>query len=557
MQEDVMSLQPHDIPAVPETTAATAHAAFPRGNRYIAMRDELGTLYTDQDFATLFARRGQPAYAPWRLALVLVFQFAEGLSDEQAAEAVRARIDWKYALSLDLDDAGFDSSVLSEFRDRLIAGSLELHLLDAMLSRFKSVGLLKARGRQRTDSTHVLAAVRALNRLQCIGETVRQALNVLAVAAPDWLRAHLDPDWRQRYQHRFEEGRLPTAEAERHARAEQIGADGRTLLTLIAQPSAPSWLGELPALRTLRQVWLQQFYAVEPGEAMRWRAWADIPPAAQFINTPYDTEAHYSIKRTTVWTGYKVHLTESCDDELPLLITHVHTTDATAPDCHAVEPIHQALAAKEVLPAEHLLDAGYVHTDVIVSSQADHQVDLVGPVAEDRSWQARAGEGFALACFTFDWEAKVATCPNGTQSRKWSATHDKAGKPVINIRFDRARCLACPTRQQCTQSPKGAREITIRAQAEYETLARARKRQETVEWQAQYADRAGVEGLMSQGVRSVGLRKSRYIGLAKTHLQHVLTAAGLNLRRFGEWVAETPRARTRTPAFVRLMTAAP
>jgi transposase len=264
--------------------------------------------------------------------------------------------------------------------------------------------------------------------------------------------------------------------------------------------------------------------------------------------------AHW--ERTTVWTGYKVHLTESCDADQPLLITHVLTTNATTPDCHAVAPIHQALADKELLPTDHLLDAGYVHTDVLVSSQADHQVALIGPVAEDRSWQARAGAGFALACFTLDWEANVATCPNGVRSRKWSATHDKAGKPVINIRFDRASCLACPDRQQCTHSPTGAREMTIRDRTEYAALATARERQHTPEWQAQYDDRAGVEELMSQGVRSVGLRKSRYIGLAKTYLQHVLTAAGLNLRRFGEWVAETPRARTRTPAFVRLMAAA-
>ena len=149
-----MSLHPEDISPVPETTAATARAAFPHGNRYMAMRDELGVFYTDQDFAALFPTRGQPAETPWRLALILVFQFAESLSDEQAADAVRSRIDWKYALSLELTDSGFDASVLSEFRTRLVQGAAEMQLLDAMLARFKAVGLLKARGRQRTDSTH-------------------------------------------------------------------------------------------------------------------------------------------------------------------------------------------------------------------------------------------------------------------------------------------------------------------------------------------------------------------------------------------------------------------
>jgi transposase len=241
-----MSLQPQELPPVPETTARTARAAFPRGNRSMAMHDELGSISTDQDFAALFSARGQPAEAPWRLALVLVFQFAESLSDEQAIEAVRGRIDWKYALSLELTDAGFDPSVLSEFRDRLIAGSLELHLLDIMLTRFKAAGLLKARGRQRTDSTHVLAAVRALNRLQIVGESLRHALNVLAVAAPDWLPPHLHANWPERYGARFEEYRLPKAKDARQALAEQIGGDGRGLLHQIYAADAPHTRGRRP-----------------------------------------------------------------------------------------------------------------------------------------------------------------------------------------------------------------------------------------------------------------------------------------------------------------------
>jgi transposase len=135
-----MSLQSQALPPIPPATVAAARAAFPHGNRYIRMRDELGVFYTDQDFAPLFPTRGQPAETPWRLALVLVFQFAEGLSDEQAAEAVRARIDWKYALSLELTDPGFDASVLSEFRSRLVDGHAEMRLLDAMLAHLKNAG---------------------------------------------------------------------------------------------------------------------------------------------------------------------------------------------------------------------------------------------------------------------------------------------------------------------------------------------------------------------------------------------------------------------------------
>ena len=184
-----MSLRPEAIPPVPEETCRVAQAAFPRGNIYMRMRDELGTIYDDQLFIALFPARGQPAESPWRLALTTVMQFAEGLSDRQAADAVRSRLDWKYALSLELTDPGFDHTVLSEFLARLVAGQAEQLLLETLLTRVRERGLLKVRGRQCTDSTHVLAAIRVLNRLELVGETVRHALNSLAVVAPDWLRA--------------------------------------------------------------------------------------------------------------------------------------------------------------------------------------------------------------------------------------------------------------------------------------------------------------------------------------------------------------------------------
>ena len=189
-----MSLHPSPVDPVPEETARVARAAFPKGSVAIRVRDELGVIYRDELFAPLFPARGRPAEAPWRLMLVTLLQFAENLTDRQAAEAVRSRIDWKYALALPLEDAGFDASVLSEFRTRLLRGEPERRLFDTLLDRLQAAGLLEARGRQRTDSTHVLAAVRALTRLGVVGETLRHALNSLAVVAPAWLRAQLQPD---------------------------------------------------------------------------------------------------------------------------------------------------------------------------------------------------------------------------------------------------------------------------------------------------------------------------------------------------------------------------
>lgn len=202
-----MSLKPQAFDPVPDETSRVAKAAFPNGNVYMQMRDEYGAFYTDDAFAPLFSHRGQPGAAPACLALVTVMQFAEGLSDRQAANAVRGRIDWKYALGFELTDPGFDASVLSEFRTRLIAGQAEAHLFELMLRRFREAGLLKARGQQRTDSTHVLAAIQTLNRLECVGETLRHALNVLAVVAPDWLRSQVPSEWFDRYGRRFEDAK--------------------------------------------------------------------------------------------------------------------------------------------------------------------------------------------------------------------------------------------------------------------------------------------------------------------------------------------------------------
>ena len=324
-------MQPQPIDPIPEETARVARAAFPKGNPYMRMRDELGVFYQDAQCAALFPVRGQPAESPWRVALVLVLQYAEGRSDQQAATAVRGRIDWKYALSLELTDPGFDASVLSEFRSRLVAGSAEPLLLDTMLERFHAKGLLKARGRQRTDSTAVLAAIRTLNRLECVGETLRHALNSLAVVAPDWLRPQLDPAWAERYGPRVDEYRLPKGQAERTALAEQIGRDGVRLLTAIYAPTAPAWLRLVPAVETLRRVWVHQCYAPREDGTTRWRTGDDLPPAAQMINSPHDPEARYTSKRSTCWIGDEIPLTAACEPDAPHVITHVQSTPAPAP----------------------------------------------------------------------------------------------------------------------------------------------------------------------------------------------------------------------------------
>ncbi len=365
-------MQPSPFPPVPEQTAAVVRAAFRRPPLAVRLRDEFGAVYADTDFAALFPVRGQPALPPWRLALVTVLQFLEGLSDRQAADAVRARIDWKYALGLELSDPGFDYSVLSEFRSRLVAGGVEQMLLDWLLSHAAARGLVKARMRTRTDSTHVLAAVRVLNRIELVGETLRAALNALAAAAPEWLRAVAPPEWHQRYDHRVEESRLPPSDAARERYLRTAGADGAALLAAVDAPDAPPGLRELPAVDVLRRVWARH-YARDPGGdedgsddagAVRLRTAAELKRAPRAAESPYDADAGYQNKRSVAWVGYAVHasgeaVSETCAPGAPRLVTHVDTTPAGRAEATQVEAIHAALAAKGLLPAEHLADGAY------------------------------------------------------------------------------------------------------------------------------------------------------------------------------------------------------
>src|SRR5499433_2481048 len=255
----VMSLRPHALEPVPEDTARVARAAFPKGNPYLLLRDTLGTIFRDDDFATCFPLDGQPGLPPWRLALVTIMQFRENLADRQAAEAVRARIDWKYLLGLALTDSGFDFSVLSEFRDRLLASRSEELLLDKLLERCRALGWLKTRGQQRTDSTHVLAAIRVLNRLELVAETLRAALNAVATVAPAWLQTLSPLAWYERYSRRIEESRLPKATAAREAYAQTVGEDGFVLLDALDTPDAPEEARELPSLEALRRTWQRHY----------------------------------------------------------------------------------------------------------------------------------------------------------------------------------------------------------------------------------------------------------------------------------------------------------
>jgi hypothetical protein len=441
-------------------------------------------------------------------------------------------------LGLELTDTGFDASVLSEFRARLAADDQAERLLQRMLARLRERGLLGRGGRQRTDATHVLAAVRELNRLELVVETLRAALEALAAAAPSWLTALAPDDWYERYGQRARDWRLPKAEAARAALAVTVGADGFALLEAVHGADAPGWLRQVEAVQTLRVVWVQQYYRDQQG--LRWRDKNELPPGALAIGSPYDTQARYGIKRGVGWRGYKAHFTETCEPDRPHLIVHVATTVATANDVDTVAGRHADLAAADLLPDEHLVDAGYVSVDHILAARADHDIDLVGPLPPDSGWQARDEGGFDLTRFDIDWDRKQVTCPNGKTSRNWRQTASRHGLPIIQATFRAPDCTPCPDRARCTRSPVLARHLTFRPRTQYETQQQLRAEQATDGWRDRYAHRAGVEGTIAQAARRSDVHHARYRGLAKTHLQHVLTALALNLVRTDAWLSGIP-----------------
>ena len=498
------------------------------------LRDQLGTVYADARFAALFAVRGRPAEAPWRLALVTVLQFAEGLSDRQAADAVRGRLDWKYALGLALDDPGFHYSVLCEFRARLLGGGLEHLLLEELLAACRAQALLRRRGRQRTDSTHVLGALRLLNRLEQVAETVRAALEALAVAAPDWLRARAPADWYERYGRRVEDYRLPQGQEARAAFARQVGEDGLRLLTAVFAPEAPPALRALPAVEILRRTWVQR-YLVRDGQ-VRLREPKDQPPAAAQIASPYEDEARFATKRSLSWVGYRVHLTETCDDDLPHLVTDVGTTVAPAQDVDQLGPIQARLAARDLLPAEHVVDTGYVRAGNLVTSSAGapdrpHRPGVRRPrVASQRPRRLRPHPvPDRLGGADRHLPQRAAQHRLGAV-----ASHRPPDPDPRPVRARRLPRLPRPGALHPGQERPAPPDL-LAPVAEHDALLAARHRQTTAAFRAQYAARAGIEGTLSQGVRAFGLRRCRYRGLAKAHLQQIATAAALNVSRLADW----------------------
>ncbi|MFD9822308.1 IS1182 family transposase [Streptomyces violascens] len=536
-----LSLRPRPGEQVPSLTAQIARASNPGGTTAIWVRDRLGGLWNDEDFADWYPRDGRPGLSPAQLATVCVLQFLLGLSDRQAAEAVRCRIDFKYALALELDDPGFHHSVLSDFRERLAEGDRADRLLDLALVRLKDAGLVRERTTQRTDSTHVLAAVRDLTRLELVTEAVRAALEEVARTAAHLLDGLVDEDWGRRYGRPVRLGKNPTRP---NTRILAAGDDACRLLERLRRHGPGYHLG--PQAEALRQLVVQNYYLDAAGR-LRWRTADDggLPPSSSAIVSPYDTTARYVRHGHIIrWKGFAAHVTETCASDSTNVITDVATTSAATYDAQALPGIHTRLARRSLLPGEHLVDGGYTSLVHLERAEREHQVTVSGPLPGNPTRQHRQNEGFGRDDFHIDFDRRQVTCPQGQVSSSWHGpypTSSPTAAPLIVAKFTKGQCQPCPVRTRCTTAREGIRTVGFPPRELRDLQVSVRAEQQTPEWKARYAVRSGVEGTINEFAHGHGMRHCRYRGQPKAHLQHILTAIAVNIERLsGRTPSEEP-----------------
>ncbi|MET8406038.1 transposase [Streptomyces sp900116325] len=476
------------------------------------MRDRLDGLWCDEDFAGWYPRDGRPGLSPAQLATVYVLQFLMGMSDRQAAEAVRCRIDFKYAMALELDVPGFHHSVLADFRERLTEDGRADRLLDLALARLKEAGLVSERTTQRTDSTHVVAAVRDLTRLELVTEAVRASLEEVARTAGHLLVGLVDEEWGRRYGRPVRLGKNPTRPKTRILAA---GNDACQLLERLNQDSSSYRTG--PAVQALRQIIVQN-YCRDTAGRLSWRTKEDggLPPSSLVIVSPYDTTARYVRHGHIIrWKGFAAHLTETCTTGSANVITDVATTSAATNDGQALPGIHTRLARRGLLPAEHLVDGGYTSLVHVERAAREHQITVTGPLPGNPTRQHRKNEGFDRDDSHIDFDRRQVTCPQGQVSAGWHGpypTSSPTAAPLIVARFTKSQSRPCPARTHCTTTAASARTVGFPPRELRDLQLRVRAEQQTPDWKPRYAVRSGVGGTINEFAHGHGMRHCRYRG---------------------------------------------
>jgi transposase len=511
-----MSLQPTWNEQIPEDTARIGRELLAEDSVYRLVGDEVQEVIATEAFADMYSRLGRGAIEPIILSLVLIFQFLEHIPDRVAAAWAVTRIDWKYALHVPLTWLGFHYSTLSYFRSRLLEHQQERQVFEQVLQWVQKHGFLQKRGKQRSDSTHILGQVARLTRLELVWETLRMALRAIQKKDAEWYKSVIPAVFHDAYNERQSSWRLSNAEVA--AELQKAGTDSYWLLDLVEE-HGPQQVRQLAEVETLRRVLDQQFECQEGKVQVR------KPPVKgkDIIQSPHETEVRYSEKRHTKWVGYKAQVTETANPGEVNFVTDIDTVDANDDDSEAVDDIHARLAERDLKPEKHYVDKGYVSGDNIAHSVA-RKIELRGPISADTSTKP---QGFKQADFDLDFERQVATCPGGQTSVSWLERPQEDGSVGAHVLF-RDKCETCPHRTRCAPGSSG-RSLEIHPHCA-EIRAR-RAEMQTREFKEEMKHRPAIEGTLSEMVRKHGLRRARYRGKAKVRLQHLFTGAAVNLKR--------------------------
>jgi hypothetical protein len=538
-----MSVKPVDSQRSFYHTSYLCGDLFGPANRYRLFREKIWPklLELSPKLHSFYCEEnGRPAIDPVMLCGVTLLQFMEKVADRAAAEHVVYHLGWKYALNLELTDEGFHPTVLVYFRDRLEKKKAERMIFDEVVKLLVELGLVKKKGKQRLDSTHILGYVKEMSRLECAMETLRLALEDLEEEVGGKKR----PEFWERLWILYVQSQLDwrLGKAERQSRYRQCGQDMRELLEWI-DTNDPK-LSEREAVKLLRRVSKEQFEVVE-GELQ-----PTLKRPSRAVRNPHDPDAHYAEKRKKQWVGYKVHVVESVDPEQPAkrkgepaehFITEILTTEAAQDEMAGLaEALQREREHHEIEPQAMYADAGYV-TENTLSQAEQNGMELLGPTRPDPHKGPYNADAFHV-----DIEKRQAVCPQGNLSTQCSRIRDTyMGTEYYRIEWA-SQCDSCPVQKQCTRSKNGRRILVVGLR--HDLVEKRREEMREAEFSKSMHPRNGIEGTHSELVRGHGLRRTKYRGLSRVGLSHYFMGAACNVKRYLNLLAFQMRTSALSPA---------
>ncbi len=516
---------------------------FGPANRYRLFREKIWPklLELSPKLEALYcAENGRPGIDPVLLCGVTLLQFMEKAADRSATERVVYHLGWKYALDLELDYAGFHATVLVYFRDRLEDNKVERMIFDGIVKLLVELGLVKRKGKQRLDSTHIVGYVKAMSLLECAIETLRLALEDLKVK----VGRKKQPEFWDRLWELYVESKLDWRlnKTERDRRYRQCGQDMRELLEWL-DGNDPKLAGR-EAVKLLRRVFGEQFEMVDGKLELAPKR----PPRA--VQNPHDSDAHYADKRSKQWIGYKVHVTETVDPQQPIkkkgeptdhFITEMLTVEAAQDEkAGLTETLTREQAHHEIEPRAIYTDAGYV-TEHTLTQAEQNGMELLGPTRPDPHKGPYNSDAFHV-----DINERQAVCPQGKLSTQCSRIKDNyMGTEYYRIEWGN-QCNSCPVQKQCTRSKSGRRTLVVGLR--HDLVEQRRREMKQKGFSKSMHPRNGIEGTHSELVRGHAMRRTKYRGLSRVGLSNYFIGAACNVKRYLNLLAFQMRTPPLSPA---------